>query len=285
MIFYSIKLMTATIEIGCQHWPAMQYCVKKEVSFWNNLDEILGAYASEGPLLWEGSVDTDLESSQLGAALQHHRMKACSVYHGGCWHNSDWRENVPAFMAAVQRAQALGCHTVCCNPEPLSWSESWEKTDEQLRNQSAALQHLAELLYEQGMILSYHWHFPEFRSGGREMLHILLNTDPKLLKVCFDVHWTYCGFGRSEQVMFDLLEWQLPRVSSFHVRQSCEGIWSRVFGSGDIDYKRWHRILLKRDWRGPVYLEQCLSDNTPIPKDFYEDQRASLRSLRQLLAG
>jgi inosose dehydratase len=110
------------------------------------------------------------------------------------------------------------------------------------------------------------------------------NTDPKVVGVCFDTHWTYRGSGDSQVALFDLLEFCLPRIVAFHVRQSREGVWSEAFGDGDIDYRRWAARIKKAGWQGPVLLEQAREEGTPKTMDFFAAQAQGQKYLRALLA-
>ena len=116
------------------------------------------------------------------------------------------------------------------------------------------------------------------------MWNVLLNTDPKRVGVCFDTHWTYRGTGNSQSGMYDLLDFCLPRILSFHVRQSRDGVWTEYFGEGDIDYGPWAQRLRKTNWCGPIYLEQAREPGTPSTMDFLEAEGLGLRKLRTLLA-
>jgi inosose dehydratase len=134
------------------------------------------------------------------------------------------------------------------------------------------------------MRFAYHWHAPEFRCGAREVWNVLLNTDPKVVGVCYDTHWTYRGAGDSQAALFDLLEFCLPRIAVFHVRQSREGVWAETFGDGDIDYRRWAARIKKAGWQGPVLLEQAREEGTPKTMDFFAAQAQGAKYLRTLLA-
>ncbi len=271
------------IKIGTQQWSALQHHLGEPSQHWPHLESILAAYAAAGCEAWEGGADNDEQQTALRTALRNTGLQAPSAYVGGRIHEANWREQIPGMMAAARRNQALGTNLIVCNPDPIRWHGPENKSDDQLRNQSAAFQHFAELLHAEGMLLAYHWHGPEFRAGAREVNHMLTRTDPKLVRVCFDVHWAFAGCGDSNQAMFDLMERVFDRTDIFHVRQVRDGVFTRVFGAGDLDYAAWARHLRQRNWSGLVVLEQSRNDDTPPVPDFIGAQQESIRALRSLL--
>ena len=85
------------------------------------------------------------------------------------------------------------------------------------------------------MVLAYHNHDAEMREGAREFHHMLTGTDPANVKLCLDAHWIYRGSGNSQVALFDIVEIYVDRIVELHLRQSHDGIWSEVFGEGDIN--------------------------------------------------
>ncbi len=271
------------IQIGTQHWPAFQHFKDQPGGLWAVLDETLQHYSSSGCQIWEGLTDDDAQATELKETLQRHHLSMPSAYVGGDFHQANWRETLPEFMKAVRRAQSLGASLIVSNPNPIKWNSPEEKTDDQLKTQSEAFQKFAEELNQEGMQLAYHWHDPEFRSGAREVLHMIQHTNPSLVKICFDTHWSYRGSGNSELAMFNLLEMTFSRIVSFHIRQSIGGLFCPIFGEGDIDYHRWAELLTQRNWSGLVILEQSREFNSPRLTDFFKTQQQSVQNLRRLL--
>ena len=272
-----------TYTIGAQHWAAMQQHLAEPNQHWPHIEEILAAYAAAGCDAWEGSVENETQQAALASALSRSGLRYPSAFVGGCMHSDDWREKIPAMLASALRNRELGATLIVCNPDPIRWHGTENKTDSQLRNQSSALQFFAEKLQAEGMRLAYHWHDSEFRCGARELRHMLLRTDPNLVRVCFDTHWAFAGCGGSNQGMLDLMDLVFDRIESFHVRQVKEGICTRVFGEGDIDYTAWAAHLKQRGWQGLVSLEQSRNDDAPAVEDFLAAQQESIRSLRRIL--
>ena len=249
-----------------------------------HLAEVLKSHADAGFDAWELSLNTDEALAELRPLLAATGLKVPSIYVGASLHTAEWSEGVKKIVAVSRRAKEVGATNVTCNPDPINWGGTESKTDDELRTQCAALQAAGEALAAEGMRFAYHWHDPEFRCGAREIWNVLLNTDPKIVGVCFDTHWTYRGTGNSQVGLFDLLEFTLPRILSFHVRQSRNGVWSETFGEGDIDYRRWAARLKKAGWTGPVHLEQCREAGTPSTMKFIEAEKQGLNCLRSLLA-
>jgi len=276
--------MNKSIPIGSQMYPSWQEYNDKPGGYGAYLAEVLAAHATAGFDAWELSLNTDEALTELRPLLDATGLKLPSVYTGATLHTAKWSEGVEKIVAAGRRAKEAGATIVTCNPDPLGWGGTDNKTDDELRTQCRALQAAGEALAAEGMRFAYHWHDPEFRCGAREIWHVLLNTDPKVVGVCFDTHWTYRGTGNSQAGLFDLLEFTLPRILSFHVRQSQEGVWSEVFGEGDIDYRRWAARIKKAGWTGPVHLEQAREEGTPRTISFIEAEKQGLIYLRSLLA-
>jgi len=275
--------MTHTILIGSQEYPSAVEYADQPGGLDANLGEILTAHAAAGFDAWEPSLNTDEAVAKLRPLLAATGLKIPSVYVGAKLHTEEWSQGVAQIVAVGRRAKQIGATIVACNPDPLSWGGTENKTDDELRTQCVALQSAGEALAAEGMRLAYHWHNPEFRCGAREIWNVLLNTDPKIVGVCFDTEWTYRGTGNSQVGLFDLLEFTLPRIVSFHLRQSRDGLWSEIFGEGDIDYPRLMTRLKKAGWTGPLHLEQCRDSGTPKTMDFFEAQKQGVNYLRNLL--
>lgn len=276
--------MNRNIVIGAQMYPAWQEYHKQPGGYDACFPAVLQAYADAGFEAWELSVSSDEIRETVRPLLARTGMTMPSSYIGAKLHTAEWREGVDRITAAARRAKALGSTMISCNPDPVSWETPGDKTDEELRTQNRAIQIAGEEVAALGVRFAYHWHDPEFRCGAREVWNVLLNTDPKVVGVCFDTHWSYRGTGNSQEGLFDLLQFTLPRIVSFHIRQSQDGVWSETFGDGDIDYRRWAASLAKAGWEGPVHMEQARENGTPKTIDFMESEIRGLNYLRALLA-
>jgi inosose dehydratase len=73
------------------------------------------------------------------------------------------------------------------------------------------------------------------------------------------------------------------RVVTAHVRQSVGGVWSEVFGAGDVVEMGWVKLLKELKPAGPILLEQAAEAGTPRTMEISERLRVGAEHLRQLL--
>lgn len=166
------------------------------------------------------------------------------------------------------------------NSAPLDWNGKDNKTDEQLKTQAIALDHLGEKLKAIGMTLAYHNHDAEMRESAREFHHMLTGTDPTAVKLCLDAHWIYRGSGNSQVALFDMVEMYSNRIVEVHIRQSHDGIWSEVFGEGDMDNTRLATVLIKKLLKPHLVLKQAVENGTPHTLDAVAAIRKSFENVR-----
>jgi inosose dehydratase len=151
-----------------------------------------------------------------------------------------------------------------------------------LRTQAAALNRLGAELLRLGLVLAYHNHDSELRQGAREFHHMLLGTDPDLVRLCLDTHWIYRGAGNSQVAVEDVITLYADRVSELHLRQSQSGTWSEVFGPGDLDYPMLLGELDRSGVSPHVVLEQAAEPGTPRSLSPLELHRRSASNLREI---
>ena len=113
---------------------------------------------------------------------------------------------------------------------------------------------------------------------------MMLGTDPKNVTLCLDAHWVYRGSGNSQIALFDILNLYGPRVTELHLRQSRNGVWTEVFGPGDIDYPRLAGHLLKIGVKPLLVLEQAIEDGSPNTVKPVEAFTRSVQYARQVFA-
>lgn len=275
-----LSFMSNKIVFGAESYPAMQAYQDAPGGYAAQQVSVLRAHAAAGFEAWEPFAGSDEQVGQFVELIATTGLQMPTCYVNARLHTPEWRSHAAAVVETARKARDAGVKIITTNPEPVRWGGPENKTDEELRAQVKAVQWIGEELTKLGMKFAYHWHDPEFRCGAREVWTMLLNTDPKTVKVCFDTHWTYRGAGNSERAMWDLFEYTLPRIAMFHVRQSKDGVWTETFGDGDIDYRRWADRLKKAGWSGPVLLEQARESGTPQTMEFIEAQRRSLEYLR-----
>ncbi|MCK5701309.1 MAG: sugar phosphate isomerase/epimerase, partial [Cyclobacteriaceae bacterium] len=132
--------------------------------------------------------------------------------------------------------------------------------------------------------LAYHNHDIEMRESAREFHHMLTGTDPDYVHLCLDAHWIYRGSGNSQVALFDIVEMYADRIVELHLRQSQDGIWSEVFGEGDIDYARLIKILKNKKLKPHIVLEQAIEEGTPNTMSSVEAIGKSLSNVKEMFS-
>ena len=222
--------------IGCESYHWWQYYNDRGLKIGDHMDEVFGTLRDAGIESWEQAIPSEEEADRLGKLLTEYGLKLPSIYSGGKLHEDAWESTVQDMVRQALLAKGLGATMLVCNPDPISWHEELNKTDEQLRRQAKALRSLTRELGAVGMTLAYHTHSPEMRQSAREFHHMLLATREEGMKLCLDFHWLFRGAGDSQVALEDLLELYGDRVVTTHIRQSHGGVWSESLEDGDLDY-------------------------------------------------
>lgn len=204
------------------------------------------------------------------AALRNHGLKCSVAYNGGPMHSVDGaRATVATTVELAQRLlRNFPLKGISINPNPVSGRE---KTDDELKIQSEALNQLGWSLEKSGLGLYLHQHAPEMANGAREWRAMLKQTEPRYLKVCLDTHWVL----RGGQDVMTLLKESAPRLGSVHLRNSVNGVWSEDFGDGDIDYKAVAAYLRSIHFDGFLSVELAWDKETKVTRTLEENLRLS----------
>jgi inosose dehydratase len=72
------------------------------------------------------------------------------------------------------------------------------------------------------------------------------------------------------------------RITELHIRQSVSGVWSEVFGAGDIDYLRLVQELKKMKVSPHLVVEQCLEKGSPNKMTAVDAHREDLAQVREI---
>ncbi len=233
-------------------------------SWGEDWDSCLAAYASTGLKAYEGSFNSAEEVGKLAPYLQKYNIGVPSLYVNSTLHTKeDAQKSIENVLAIATAAKKLGTKIVVTNPSPIQWGGDVIKSDEQLEVQVMNLGKLGASLRKMDMRLAYHIHDIELRAGAREFHHMMLNTSPEDVGLCFEVHWIYRGSQNSEVAVFDVLKLYGQRVAEIHIRQSVNGIWSETFGEGDINYQRVAGEIKKIGIRPHLVIEQCVEEKSP----------------------
>lgn len=234
---------------------------------------------------FEPILETPEDAEKIGEALRGAGLPMRSVYVNTTLHRQpDATASIDRVRDIASRARRYGARIVVTNPNPVAWDGKQDKTDAELVTQAAALNELGRALRSLGMALAYHNHDMELRQAARELHHMMLSTDSKNVYLCLDAHWIYRGAGNSSVALFDIVKLYGKRVIEVHVRQSVGGVWSEVFGAGDIDYARLAEALRKARVRPHLVLEQAAETGTPQTLDPAEAMRRSADNARSVFS-
>ena len=261
---FSKSIFSSDTKIACQQYTWFSYYKREKKSWMENTEESLNAFRESGFRAYEPSFNTPDEVGELKSTLDEHKIWSKSMYVNSVLHEPQLVEkNIEEILAIAEETKQIGVEILVTNPIPISWSGSENKTDEQLKIQAIALNLLGKELKSMGIKLAYHNHDAEMRQSAREFHHMLTGTDPAYVNLCLDAHWIYRGSGNSQVALFDIVELYAERIVELHLRQSQDGIWSEVFGEGDIDYHELADILKKKKLNPHLVLEQAVENGTP----------------------
>ena len=282
---YDNERKKAPFPISCNSYNWITFYGRENKEWGKNLDESIADFAKSGIKAYEPGLSGLEEVKNLIPILRKYGIEMPSVYVGSVMHNADDAEkSIVEILAIADVAKTYGTNIIVTNPNPIKWGSEALKSDEQLAIQAAAMEKLGAALRQKGLTLAYHTHAPEFMAGAREFHHIMLNTSPKNVSFCFDVHWVFRGSADSKVAVFDVLKLYGKRVVELHVRQSVNGIWSETFGAGDIDYPRLVRELKAMNVYPHIVIEQCVEDKTPKTMNGVEAHIKDLAAFKTVFA-
>jgi len=223
---------------------------------------------------------------RIGSALRQAGLEMRSAYVNTTLHRKpDDEESILSVLAIARQARRFGTKILVTNPNPIQWGAAQDKSDSELETQAAALNRLGKELKTLGIALAYHNHDIELRQAARELHHMMAGTDPACVRLCLDAHWIYRGAGNSHIALLDFVKLYGKRIVEVHLRQSRDGIWSEVFGDGDIDYGRLVAMLGDLRIRPHLVLEQAAEAGTPKTLSAEEAMGRSASAVRALFAG
>lgn len=270
-----------SLHIACQSYTWTSF-LKRENKEWNAKSpkryKRLSQAGIEG---FEPSYTPEQEIEAHQAGLAKRNIQTRSLYVNSVLHEEEkWENSITEIIGIAKRVQSAGIEIIVTNPQPIAWGSDEAKDDTQLRTQAKAMNVLGKALYEQGMQLAYHTHDKEMHNSAREFHHTLLATDPQYVNLCLDAHWVYRGAGDSQVALFDIAKLYADRIVELHIRQSQAGIWTEVFGEGDIDYPALVELLLKQKVHPHLVMEQAAEKGTPQTLSAVEAIRQSMLNAR-----
>lgn len=250
----------------------------------DGMAKAMGLAKSAGLDAWEPFGENAEAVRRAAKLAEEAGLATPSMYAGGILHDEGAAAIVEGIVEAARAARDHGTRVVVVNPNPIRWGGPENKSDAQLRTQAAHLQRLGERLRDLGLALAYHTHDPEMRAAAREFHHMLVATDPAVVKLCFDAHWIYRGAEDSNVAMLDIARLYGDRVVHMHLRQSHGGVWSETIGDGDVDYPALVEVLRERGARPLLVLERAIEKGTPSTMPWEDAERRSLAYLRDAFA-
>ena len=274
------------LHVSCNQYPWAVFYGREGRDFGASLDTALAEVAASGIDGFEPGVGGLQQVQKIAPLLKKHGLEMRSLYVNSTLHEAGQVDrSIEQVLAAAAKAKAVGTRIIVTNPSPIRWGGPENKDDEQLKTQAAALNTLGAELRRMGLTLAYHNHDIELRQAAREFHHMMVGTGPKNVTLCLDAHWVYRGAGNSQVALFDILKLYGRRITELHLRQSRDGVWTEVFGPGDIDYPALVEYLLKIGVKPLLVLEQAVEAGSPNTLKAAEAFKQSTRYTRRVFAG
>lgn len=282
----SATLKTEGLHVACNEYAWFTFFQREGKVWHSDRDAALAEYIQSGLKGFEPSFLSVQQVEELKPLLDKYGLEMRSLYVNSRLHDpADADRSIEEALAIAETAKQAGTRIIVTNPSPLVWGGQEDKDDAQLEVQAANLDRLGAALRQMGMILAYHNHDMELRQAAREFHHMMLATDPANVSLCLDAHWVYRGSGNSQVALFDVVRLYGNRITEVHLRQSQNGIWSEVFGPGDIDYPRLATELKRAGVKPLLVLEQSIEEGSPNTMTGVEAHRKSLEYTLEVFSG
>jgi len=279
------RARSGKLHVACNQYSWTVFYAREKKDFNASLDAGFADVAASGIDGFEPGVGGLAQIEPMIPLLKKHGLEMRSLYVNSTLHEPAQAEkSIEEVLAAAAKAKTAGTRIIVTNPSPIQWGGAQDKTDEQLKTQGEALNKLGAKLKAMGLTLAYHNHDMELRNAAREFHHMMVGTDPKNVTLCLDAHWVYRGSGNSQVALFDVVKLYGRRVTELHLRQSQNGVWTEVFGPGDIDYPRLAESLRKMRVKPLLVLEQAIENGSPNTTKPVEAFKKSVAYTRQVFA-
>jgi len=273
------------LHVACNQYSWSVFYAREKKDFNASLDGGFADVAASGIDGFEPGVGGLAQIEPMIPLLKKHGLEMRSLYVNSTLHDpAQADKSIEEVLAAAAKAKTAGTRIIVTNPSPIQWGGPQNKTDEQLQTQGEALNKLGAKLKAMGLTLAYHNHDMELRNAAREFHHMMVGTDPANVTLCLDAHWVYRGSGNSQVALFDVVKLYGRRVTELHLRQSQNGVWTEVFGPGDIDYPRLAESLRKMRVKPLLVLEQAIENGSPNTTKPVEAFKKSVAYTRQVFA-
>lgn len=241
-----------------------------------NVDEVLSALRDAGYDYAEGSLGISEGSLKFADQLRAKGLKPISAYTGGRFHEAKGEEVVARLAKGAPEFRKAGYSILVCNPDPIGRV----KTDEELATQVKNLKLLGAELNKAGVKLAIHHHTPEMADNAKEFHYNFKNSPREDVGFCYDVHWVFRGGVKPADALRDYGN----RISTWHLRQSREGIWWEDMDTGDIDYAAIGKFAKEMGIPRNYTVELALEKGTKITRSAVENHRRSIDYVRKAMA-
>lgn len=261
--------------VGSNQFGWGQYAERDKKPF--DIEGVMSALRDTGYDYLESNLDVNQPENTVRQAgqMKTRGLKPVTLYTGARLHEADKAaENIKNLLAAAKVAYDQGFRRLSCNLDPIGR----EKTDEELKNQVAALKDLGTGLKEIGIQIGIHHHMPEMAHNAREFHYNFDHTDPDKIGFCYDVHWVFKGGIEP----MDALRQYGKRVVSWHLRQSRQGIWWEDLDQGDINYTSIADYVRKNNLPRVFTVELALEGGTKITRSVIENHKRSREFVRKV---
>ncbi|MDZ7640095.1 MAG: sugar phosphate isomerase/epimerase [Bryobacterales bacterium] len=258
--------------VGAQVYVWTQHFARQKQPVSEHLREMLEAHCRAGFRhleLMSSLVTRDL-LPQLRRAGDELGIRYPVVYSGARLYESEAHAGeLKKFRQLAANAKAIGAEAINCNPDPKPRKEA--KSDAELAAEAEGIHAVARLLREEGLVLTLHQHDAEMANDARNWRYWLRETDPAIVRFCFDTHWAL----RGGQDPLTLLKECRTRLASVHLRNARGRVWWEDLDDGDLDYRPIAQYLKQTTYSGILMVELAWEERTRISRPVEESLRRS----------
>ncbi len=246
------------------------------------IDEVAAGLARAGYAYFEGLLDP-LEgegdwSRSWQTALNRHGVRLAGAYVHALLHEPNTQaQSIEMIVARARLLRPMGAEFINANPQPIGA----RKTDRMLEVQAEGYARLGAALRKEGLRLVVHHHLPELAENGRELRHLLGNTDPKDVGLTVDADWM-CRGGQDAKAW---IREYASRLEIVELRSSSLGIWDETLGGGDPDCRELAQVLAEVSFDGWLMVELAREEGTPHTVDLVRAHARSLEYVRDVFGG
>jgi sugar phosphate isomerase/epimerase len=139
---------------------------------------------------------------------------------------------------------AMGCRYVVMSATGLSSAGTF--TPEALNQKTSTLEKYGRICKDNGMILAYHNHMPEFANGNAEIQALADHTNAQLVSFLIDAGHAYQGGGNPAEFMRK----NATRIVGCHIKTFKNKTQQVPLGQGDFNFKDLAVAIQEKGWAG-----------------------------------